>query len=67
MHLQKTRKEGSSCVVVIPHVYCRELDIAPGDYVSMRTDHDGHVILGKVQDYVDHANRTPPHPRRPGR
>jgi antitoxin component of MazEF toxin-antitoxin module len=52
MHIQKTRKEGSSTVMVIPHAYCRELRIQPGDYVTIRPDHRGNLVLGRLEDYL---------------
>lgn len=62
MHIQKTRKEGSSIVVVIPHAFARELRIAAGDYITMRPDHTGHLIIGRLEEYLEHTARNAPRP-----
>lgn len=67
MHIQKTHKEGSSTVVVIPRVYCRELGIEPGDYITIRPDHDGHLIMGRMEEYLRDRDKTRTRPSRPGR
>lgn len=58
MIVKKTRKEGQSTVVVLPRPYCRALQILPGDYVTMRPDHNGHLIIGRLEDYLATALRA---------
>lgn len=64
MLLVKTRKEGSSTVMVLPRNYCRELGIEPGDYLTIRPDHEGHLVLGPLEEYLAHAKRVRPRPTR---
>jgi antitoxin component of MazEF toxin-antitoxin module len=63
MHIQKTRKEGSSTVMVLPRAYCRELGIQPGDYITIRPDHRGNLILGRLEEYLEHKQRAANRPR----
>lgn len=50
-YLVKTRREGHSIVITIPHNYCRELGILAGDYLTLRPDHQGHLVIGTAEEY----------------
>lgn len=67
MLIVKTRKEGTSVVLSLPHAFCRDLAIVPGDYLVVRVDHDGHIILGLLEEYIAtiQANGTRPSRRNP--
>jgi antitoxin component of MazEF toxin-antitoxin module len=63
--IKKTRREGASTVLVIPQDYCRELKLAPGDYLAVRSDHEANIILTKLETYIERTRRPAPPPTRP--